>query len=281
MALVLGILWLLPAATASNFGGWVGRRLGPPLKVNRRAHRNLEIAFPGMPESERKRIVTAMWDNLGRVVAEYPHLGRIAALDSDLLEVSGGERLLAEQKTGRPFILFAAHLANFELSPVSAHAHGVHLTIMARRVNNPFVHHLLMYFRRRVTRPDAVIPKGIAGGRLAVQLLDRGLNLGLLVDQRASRGIALPLFGQPARTTLAVAKMAIDYDILAFPARMERIGGARMRLTVEEPLKRRPDLGDKQAEAEAMMLEVNQVLERWIRERPGDWLWLHRRWDRP
>ena len=57
--------------------------------------------------------------------------------------------------------------------------------------------------------------------------------------------------------------------------------GARFRLTVEDPLRRRPDLNDKQAEAEAMMLEVNQILERWIRERPGDWLWLHRRWDRP
>lgn len=281
MAILLGLLWLLPAKTASDFGGWVGRRLGPPLKVNRRALRHLEIAFPEMPETERKKIVAGMWDSLGRVVAEYPHLGTIAALDSKLLEVIGGERLIEEQKTGRPFILFSAHIANFELPPVSAHMHGVHLTIMARRVNNPFIHHLLMYFRRRVTRPDAVIPKGIAGGRLAVKLLDENRNLGLLIDQRASRGIALPLFGKPARTTLALAKMAIDYDINAYPARLERIDGARMRLTVEDPLKRRPDLNDKQAEAEAMMLEVNQILERWIRERPGDWLWLHRRWDRP
>ena len=82
-------------------------------------------------------------------------------------------------------------------------------------------------------------------------------------------------------TILALAKMAIDYDIKAFPARLERIDGARMRLTVEDPLERRPDLGDKQAEAEAMMLQVNGILERWISERPGDWLWLHRRWDRP
>ncbi len=281
MALVLGLLWLLPAKTASDIGGWVGRHLGPPLRVNRRALRHLEIAFPEMAAAERKRIVAAMWDNLGRVVSEYPHLGRIAALDSELLEVIGGERLIAEQKTGRPFILFSAHIANFELPPVSAHAHGVHLTIMARRVNNPFIHHLLMFFRRRVTRPDAVIPKGIAGGRLAVKLLDENRNVGLLIDQRASRGIALPLFGQPARTTLALAKMAIDYDVNAYPARLERLDGARMRLTVEDPLKRRPDLGDKQAEAEAMMLEVNQILERWISERPGDWLWLHRRWDRP
>ena len=109
MALVLGLLWLLPAKTASDIGGWVGRYLGPPLRVNRRALRHLEIAFPEM---------AAMWDNLGRVVSEYPHLGRIAALDSELLEVIGGERLIAEQKTGRPFILFSAHIANFELPPV-------------------------------------------------------------------------------------------------------------------------------------------------------------------
>jgi len=281
MAIVLGFLWLLPAGVASNIGGWVGRHIGSPLKINRRAMRHLELAFPDMPEDERKRIVAGMWDNLGRVVAEYPHLGAIAALDSGLVEVINGQRLVKEQKTGRPFILFSAHIANFELPPVSAHAHGVNLTIMARRVNNPFIHHLLMYFRQRATRKDSVIPKGIAGGRLAVKLLDRGLNLGLLIDQRASRGIPLPLFGKPARTTLALAKLAIDYDIPAFPARLERLGGARFRLTVEDPLKRRPDLGDKDAEAEAMMREVNQILERWISERPADWLWLHRRWDRP
>lgn len=223
MAIVLGFLWLLPAGVASNIGGWVGRHIGSPLKINRRAMRHLELAFPDMPEDERKRIVAGMWDNLGRVVAEYPHLGAIAALDSGLVEVINGQRLVKEQKTGRPFILFSAHIANFELPPVSAHAHGVNLTIMARRVNNPFIHHLLMYFRQRATRKDSVIPKGIAGGRLAVKLLDRGLNLGLLIDQRASRGIPLPLFGKPARTTLALAKLAIDYDIPAFPARLSTL----------------------------------------------------------
>ena len=268
-------------SVASNFGGWVGRRIGPSLGVNRRAFKHLEMALPEMDADEHRRIVAGMWDNLGRLVAEYPHLGTLADVNSDLVEVVGEERLIEAQKTERPFILFSAHMANFELPPVCAHTHGVGLTIMARRVNNPYIHHLLMYFRQRPTRKDSVIPKGIAGGRQAVSLLDRGLNLGLLVDQRASRGIPLPLFGKPARTTLALAKLAIDYDIPAFPAHLERLGGARFRLTVEAPLKRRPDLGDKQAEAEAMMLEANQTLERWIRNRPGDWLWLHRRWDRP
>jgi KDO2-lipid IV(A) lauroyltransferase len=65
-----------------------------------------------------------------------------------------------------------------------------------------------------------------------------------------------------------------------FPAHLERLGGARFRLTVEAPVAR-PQPGDKQAEAKAMMIEVNRILERWIRQRPEDWLWLHRRWDRP
>jgi len=279
-AVLMGVFWLLPVDWASGIAGSVTRWIGPRLPLSRRAMKHLAIAFPDMPEAERRRIVAAMWDNFGRMVAEYPHLGAIADPASGRIEVVGAERLDAVRRAGRPFIVISAHMANFELMPIAAYKHGHNLTVVSRPVNNPFVQRILLFFRERPTGNWGRIPKGVEGARQAVLVMNEGQNLGILVDQRISQGVALPLFGRPARTTLGPAKLAIEYGVDLFPAHLERLGGARFRLTVEEPL-RRPQNDDKQAAAREMMTEMNRVLERWIRHRPEDWLWLHRRWDRP
>jgi len=278
--LVMGLFWLLPLDWASALGGWLTRQIGTRLPVNRRALKHLAIAFPDMPEAERRRILAGMWENLGRMIAEYPHLGAIAEPASGRIEVHGAERLEAVRRVGRAFIVISAHMANFELMPIAAYKHGHNMTVISRPVNNPFIQRILLFFRERPTGDWGKIPKGVEGARQAVRLLQQGLNLGVLVDQRVSQGVALPLFGHPARTNLGIARLAIEYGIEVFPAHLERLGGARFRLSIEEPL-RRPQLGDRQTEARAMMTEVNGILERWIRHRPEDWLWLHRRWDRP
>lgn len=278
--LVIGVFWLLPVDGASNLGGWLARQIGTRLPISRRALKHLAIAFPDMPEAERRRIVAGMWDNLGRLVAEYPHLGTIADPESGRVEVLHAERMVGVQQGGRPFIGFSGHMANFELMPIVAYNHGLNLTVVSRPVNNPIIQRILLYFRERPTGNWGRVPKGVDGARQAVKLLDQGLNLGVLVDQRTSQGVPLPLFGRPARTTLGIAKLAIDKDLPIVPVHLERLGGARFRITLEEPVSH-PRLGDRQAEARAMMTEVNRILERWIRHRPADWLWLHRRWDRP
>lgn len=278
--LLMGFFWLLPLDWASNLGGGLARQIGMRLPVNRRALKHLAIAFPELSAAEHRRILAGMWDNLGRLIAEYPHLGTIADPASGRIEVVGAERLQAARQAGRHFIVISAHMANFELMPIAACKHGYNMTVVSRPVNNPFIQRILLFFRERPTGDWGRIPKGVNGARQAVKLLAQGLNLGVLVDQRVSQGVALPLFGRPARTNLGIAKLALEYGVDVFPAHLERLGGAHFRLTVEKPL-RRPQLADRQAGAKAMMIEANQVLERWIRHRPADWLWLHRRWDRP
>ncbi|NIA71193.1 lauroyl acyltransferase [Pelagibius litoralis] len=278
--LVIGVFWILPVDWASNLGGWVARQVGTRLSVNRRAIKHLQIAFPGMPESECRTIIAGMWDNLGRLVAEYPHLGTIANPKSGRVEVHNAERMVGVQQTGKPFIGFSGHMANFELMPVVAYKHDLNLTVVSRPVNSLVIQRILLYFRERPTGNWGKIPKGVDGARQALKLLKQGLNLGVLVDQRTSQGVALPLFGQPARTTLGIAKLAIDQDLPLVPVHIERLGGARFRISLEPPISH-PQLGDRLEEAKAMMTEVNRTLERWIRHRPQDWLWLHRRWDRP
>src|SRR6185437_12707464 len=122
-----------------------------------------------------------------------------------------------------------------------------------------------------------LIPKGALGSRRAVAALRRGGHLSMLADQKLNDGIAVPFFGRPAMTAPALASLALHYDCAVLPARVERLGGARFRLTIHPPLQM-PRSGDRAADAAALMAAVNATLESWIRERPEQWFWLHRRW---
>jgi KDO2-lipid IV(A) lauroyltransferase len=121
------------------------------------------------------------------------------------------------------------------------------------------------------------IPKGAVASRQAFATLRRGAHLGLLADQKLNDGIAVPFFGRDAMTAPALALLAMRFDCDVLPARVERLGGARFRLTVHPALPI-PKTGDRDADVLTLMTEVNRTLESWIRERPDQWFWLHRRW---
>lgn len=262
---------VLPLDAASALGGWIGRTVGPLLPGSRTAERNLARAFPELPAAARRGVVRAMWDNLGRVVAEYPHLPRIAA---ERVELVGGDRLAAVRDDGKAGIFVSGHLANWEVLTVAARAHGVPLSLVYRAPNNPVVGALLARLRG-VAAADQ-IPKGKEGAKALIRVLMRGGHAGLLIDQKMNDGIPVRFFGRDAMTAPAAADLALRYDLPLVPVRTERLGGARFRITVCAALE--PPEGNRSVAARTLMERVNDLLEGWIRERPEQWLWLHRRW---
>lgn len=265
----------LSVDTASALGGWLGRRLGPRLPRTEVARCNLRQAFPGLPPAELERIVQGMWDNLGRTAFEYPHLDRLRLFDSDdRVVVVGAERLRAMRDDGQPGIMFSAHLANWELLGPSAAALGLPLNLIYRAPNNPMMDWL---FDLRRSGAAEMIPKGAEGAKRSLRLLQQGAHLAMLVDQKMNDGIPVPFFGREAMTAPALALFALRFQCPVLPARIERLDGARFRITVFPPLEPERS-GDRQADVVALMTRINAILERWIRERPEQWLWLHRRW---
>jgi KDO2-lipid IV(A) lauroyltransferase len=121
------------------------------------------------------------------------------------------------------------------------------------------------------------IPKGAMAARRAIAVLRRGTHLGLLADQKVNDGIPVPFFGRSAMTAPALAVPALRFDCDVLPLRVERLDGARFRVTVFSPLPLPPS-SDPHVDAAALMAGVNAILEAWIRDRPEQWLWLHQRW---
>ena len=274
-ALAIGFLRLFSPEAASNLGGFFGRTIGPRLGLTRRARRNLRLAFPEKSAAEIETIVYGMWDNLGRVAGEFPHLGRITAADSDRIELVNGATAWTLRDGPTAGILVSAHLANWELLQVVTARNGVDMTSLVREPNNPYVRPLLG--RLRGVAGGARADKGAGGARKAVRVLRGNGVLGLLFDQKMNTGIALPLFGVEAMTLVTPAQLALRFRCPLIPMRVVRLGPARFRIEIQPPLVL-PETADRQAAVAQVMTELNGILEEWIRDRPEQWLWLHRRW---
>ena len=272
---------------ASDWGGAIARAVGPRLPVSRVAHANLERAMPWLDRSARQRIVRGMWDNLGRTAAEFPHLGALRenAPPGPGWEMVGAAHLRAQSARGGPAIFVSGHIGNWEVLPLAAAAYGMVFSSMYRAAANGQVDALVGRLRRAALAPHAggaevtLFPKGATGARRALMHMARGGYLGLLADQKMNDGIEATLFGRPAMTAPALAVLALRFRCPVIPGHVERVGPARFRLICEPPLVL-PDTGDRERDIATLTQTVNDQLERWIRERPESWLWLHRRWPK-
>lgn len=266
---------LLPLDLASALGGGIARLIGPRLGVSKRARLNLCAALPELTPPQIERTLRGMWDNLGRVAAEYPHLRRLSVFAGDgRIEVVGREHLDRVVAAGRSAIMFGGHLGNWEIAALAAGQYGIDVAQIYRAANNPLVDRMVARFRGN---DSEFIPKGAVASRRALAALRRGAHLTLLVDQKLGDGIPVPFFGRPAMTAPSLATLALHFAGAVLPARVERLSGAHFRLTIGAPL----DVvrsGNRTADVAALMAEVNRTLEGWIRERPEQWFWVHRRW---
>jgi Kdo2-lipid IVA lauroyltransferase/acyltransferase len=276
-ALSFGAFGLLPFERASALGGALARRIGPSLGISERARRNLRRAFPQLSEIAIESIVIEMWDNLGRVAAEYPHLREIRVFQpGGRVETHGFEHMDRAVAAGRRMIIFSGHIANWEIGLLAAvqYQYGISVAQIYRAANNPLVDRMITRFRGDA---GELIPKGAVAARRAIAMLRRGGHLTMMADQKMNDGIAVPFFGRPAMTSSALASLALRFECDVLPARVERLAGAHFRLTVFPPLPL-PRSGDHHADVAALMARVNETLEAWIRDRPEQWFWLHRRW---
>jgi KDO2-lipid IV(A) lauroyltransferase len=269
--LMFALLGLFSVDKASAFGGWLGRTIGPLTRAHRIAERNLARAMPELDAGARSKILLGAWDNFGRTMTEYAVIPRL----EDRVVIEGHEELAARAREGQPALLMTAHLANWEVIFDALRLHTKPITAVYRKANNPLVDEMIAEVRLRGVA--GLAPKGPAGARIVLSDLKQGGHVVMLVDQKLSSGIEAPFFGRPAATAPAIATFALRLDCPVFPIRVQRLGGARFKVSIEKPW-RFASTDDHDADVLKAMTQINTRLEDWIRERPDQWLWMHRRW---
>jgi Kdo2-lipid IVA lauroyltransferase/acyltransferase len=273
--LFVGLMSLLPVSVASGAVGGLLRRVGPLLATSRKALRNIARSFPDLDTAAHRRILADSWDNFGRTVAEYIHLKTLARDFDRHVEVTGAEHLTTLLQAGRAGVIMTGHFGNWELVAMTCARLGIELTFVYRAPNNPYVDRRLAEARGPLG--GRMVPKGRQAARELVATARRGGHIGLLIDQKLNEGIPVPFLGRDAMTGTVLADMALRYGTPIIPMRVIRLAGTRFRVEILPPLQFQ-GTGEHRQDTAALMLTANQMLEGWVREYPGQWLWQHRRW---
>lgn len=277
---VLKLLRLLPADKALNFADRAARRIGPWFGRHRVAVSNLRKAFPEKSEAEIEAIASDMWGNMARLGAEYIFLDAIFDYDPyaktpGRIEVEGIDHFIRIAGEDKPHIIFTAHLGNFELLPIAAATYGMKITALFRPPNNPYLAEYILSTRTNAMGDLLASQRGASFALAGI--LDRGGNVGVLVDQKFNNGLRTSFFGLECETNPVLAMLARQYDCDVYPARSIRLPGNRYRLTIEDKLTL-PRRDDGAVDVKATTQLLNDVVERWVREEPGQWMWFHKRW---
>jgi KDO2-lipid IV(A) lauroyltransferase len=277
---VMTLLRLMPADRAILFADRVARRLGPLVGRHRVALDNLRRAYPEKSEAEIRAIALDMWGNMARLAAEYVFLDKL--FDFDVHESQAGrvevegiplfEKIASED---RPHILFTGHLGNFELLPIAGAAYGMKVSSLFRPPNNPYIADYI-HRTRKSAMGDLIASRAGVSFELA-RILDRNGTIGVLVDQKFVNGLPTTFFGRPCESSPLLPKLVRQYECDVYPARCVRLPGNRFRLVIEPKLDL-PRAANGRIDLNGTAQLLNDVVERWVREDPGQWMWFHKRW---
>ncbi|MBV9627915.1 MAG: lipid A biosynthesis lauroyl acyltransferase [Xanthobacteraceae bacterium] len=270
----------LDRVKVSNFAARLMRNVGPLLPEHRIGRANLKAAFPEKSDAEIEAILRGVWDNLGRVTVEFAHIDRLAEGDPwhrTFIDYDAGsiERFLGLREDGKPALVFAAHLGNWELPALISAADGLETSVLYRRPNLGAVADAV--FALRAGQMGELVPTSMFAPIQLARALEAGRHVAMLVDQHYGKGVEVTFFGRRCLANPLMAVLAREAECAIHGTRVIRIENGRFRAEVTEPIVPVRDAEGK-IDVQGTMQAITSVIEGWVREYPDQWLWLHRRW---
>jgi KDO2-lipid IV(A) lauroyltransferase len=271
----MGLFWILPLDAASWMGGKLGQWVGPMTGIHRKARRQMFDILRDASSRDIDVYLAGMWNNLGRVMAEYPHLPRIMR-DRLVLDNQSGKTIEEIQNGAAIFI--GGHFANWEVAgPAMLYFTGQKLDLVYRAPNNAGVDAVLGGYRS-MNGALEMIAKSTGGARAIVERLKAGRKIGILIDQKYTQGIVADFFGRPATATTIYAQLGQRFRCPVYPAQVVRTGGARFKVVLYPPLRLFDDEGAARALPD-VVADAHALMFGWMRQHPDQWLWVHQRWS--
>ena len=266
----------------ADFAGGVLRKIGPRLKEHRIGRDNLRAAFPEKSDAEIECILQGVWDNLGRVAAEFVHLDEFhiaegASADPNAIALEPAVLDRCRRLIGGPASLsFCCHTGNWEMSGVVAKLLGANSAVLYRRPNIRAVSDAVIKLRAGVM--GQMIPSCLDAPVQLAHLLERGVHVGMLVDQHYNRGVDVTFFGRPCKANPLIARLARQLECPIYGLRIVRLADRnQFSGDATEPITPPRD-AEGRIDVKGTMQAITNVIEGWVREHPHQWLWLHRRW---
>ena len=258
---------------ASNFGKFVGEKIGPIFKSKAIIKKNINLILPNTSQENIDIITKKMWGNYGRILAEYPFLKKFKNNSLDqYIEIEGKEYLEEIKKDNRRVVFVSGHFNNFELMAMQLENSGLNIAAIYRPLNNIFLNRIMEKIRLNDICKKQ-IKKGKSGTRELLQLFKDGYSIALMIDQRVSEGIKSQLFKRSALTTTIPAQLVKKYGVDVVPIYIERKKKVYFKMYVNKPINFK-----KNVSLEEVTETLNKELEKMILKKPDQWIWSHDRW---
>jgi KDO2-lipid IV(A) lauroyltransferase len=258
---------------SSKIGGKLFEIIGPIFRSKKLIHTNIKKAFPRNNSVEIKKLTKLMWNNYGRVFAEYMFIKdfRFEKIDSKI-EIIGQEVLDEIKKSNKPVVFISGHFSNFELMAMQIEKAGIELSAIYRPLNNIFLNRIMEKIRKKYICKNQ-IKKGIAGTRELIKFQRNNYSIALMIDQRVSEGEKVNFFNQEAYTTTIPAQLAKKFDMPIVPIFIERVNDTNFKIKISKPVNFL-----KSDSIKDITSKLNVIIEEMILKNPTQWIWSHNRW---
>ncbi len=270
---VFFIFKLLGLKISSFIGGKIFQFIGPFFRSKKLIHLNIKKAFPNLEKKEINKITSNMWNNYGRVFAEYMFIKKFSNNQLDNNIIIEGKEILNDLKEKNIKVIFiSGHFSNFELMAMQIEKIGIRIATIYRPLNNIFLNFIMENIRTKYICKKQ-IKKGIGGLKDLLKLNKEGYSTALMIDQRVSQGSKLDFFNEKAFTTTIPAQLVKKFNLPVVPIFIERFDGIKFKMKVQKPIYF-PD----HSSIDDITVRLNKILERMILDSPNYWIWSHNRW---
>ena len=267
------IFKILGPKISSYVSGKIFEIIGPYFRSKKIIHSNIKKAFPKISFEDLNKLTNSMWNNYGRVFAEYVFIKdfRNGKLSSKI-KIDGKEIIDEIKKSNQQVIFISGHLSNFELMAMYLDKSGISLSAIYRPLNNIFLNSIMEKIRKKYICKNQV-KKGIGGLKELINLKKKNFSTALMIDQRVSEGIFSNLFNQKALTTTIPAQLVKKFNIPVIPVYIERIKDLEFKIIVYKPIQFSKDMS-----TQSITDKLNLILQNMILKKPDQWIWSHNRW---
>lgn len=273
--LFAGLIPLRILLVLSEFAGKTGFRI---LKKYRDiAVSNLDRVFPE-DHGANVRIAEKVFVNFVKNGAEWVKLLSMSPAEVKELipEVKGRENLDVVLSGGKGALVMGFHFGNWELLGIGLRVLGYPGSLVARRIYFEKYDSIITGMRARF---DAKVIYRDESPKKMLAELKRGNVLGIVPDQDVDSvdGVFVDFLGLPAYTPTAPVKLASVAGTAIVPIFVIRREDNKHTMVVEKPIYVPERINDK-SEIKRYTQEWSDILEKYVREYPDQWVWVHKRW---
>ena len=267
------IFKILGVRFSSFLGGKLLQIIGPAFRSKEIINNNIKRAFPDLNSKEINKIKSSMWNNYGRVFAEYIYMKNFRHGNlSKNISIEGEDILTNIKKQNQKVIFISGHFSNFELMAMQIDKLDLKIGAIYRPLNNIFLNKIMERIRKKYICKNQ-IKKGIGGLKELIKLNNEGYSTALMIDQRVSQGIKSNFFNEEAFTTTVPAQLVKKFNIPVVPIFIERYEGIKFKMKVFKPVH-----FSVEDTIENITADLNKILEKMILDNPNNWIWSHNRW---